>query len=128
MPSIKFDAKIVLAESVEFKLCAFSTKSVNLEMYSCIGSSDCLNVVSLCLGIVEFPHSENLFCNRVFMTGQFLPADCNSLTYLCSDPLEVANVTLSGSLHETVDILNTSFNKVSKSFAILPSHGLALLK
>ena len=75
MPSIKFDAKIVLAVSVGCKLCACSTKSVNLEMYSCIGSSnclnDCLNVVSLCLSIVEFPHSQNLSCNRVSMTGQF---------------------------------------------------------
>ena len=62
------------------------------------------------------------------MTGQVLPPECNSLTYLCSDPLEVAYATLSGSLHETVDIPDTSSNQVPKSFAILPSHGLALLK
>ena len=128
MPSIKFDAKVVLAVSVGCKLCACSTKSVNLEMYSCIGSSNYLNVVSLCLAIVEVSHSENLSCNRVSMTGQFLPTECNSLTYVCSDPLEVVNATLSGSLHKTVDILDTSNNQVSKSFAILPSHGLALLK
>ena len=79
-------------------------------MYSCIGSSDCLNVVSLCLAIVEFPHSQNLSCNMVFMTGQFLTAKYNFLTYLCSDPLEVAIATLTGSLHETVDILDRSSN------------------
>ena len=73
------DAKIVLAVSMGCKLCACSTKSVNLEMYSCIESSDCLNIVSLHLVIVEFPHSENRSYNRVFMTGQFLPAECSSL-------------------------------------------------
>ena len=127
MPSIKFDAKNVLAVSVGCTLCACCTKLVNLEMYSCIGSPDNLNVVSLSLAIVEFPHSENLSCNRDFMTGQFLPAEGNSLTYLYSDPLEVANKTLSGSLPETLDIFDTSSNQVPKSFAILPSHGLALL-
>ena len=71
MPLIKFDAKIVLALAIGCTLCAYSTRSVNLEMYSCIGSSDCFNVVSLCLAIVEFPHSVNLSCDRVSMTGQF---------------------------------------------------------
>ena len=47
MPSIKFDAKIVLAVSMGCRLCVCSTNSVNLEMYSCIQSSDCLSVVSL---------------------------------------------------------------------------------
>ena len=118
MPSIKVDAKIVLAVSVGCKLCACSTTSVNF---------NCLNVASLCLATVEFPHSENLSCNRVFMAGQFLPAECNSLKYLCSDPLKVANAMLSGSLHEKVGFLDTSSNQVPKSFTILPSYGLALL-
>ena len=92
MPSINFDTKIVLAVSVGYMLCVCSTKSVNLEIYLCIGSSYCLNVVSLCLAIVEFSTFREA-CKRVSMTGQFLPAECNSLTYLCSDPLEVVNGT-----------------------------------
>ena len=54
---------------------------------------------------MEFIHSGNLSCNSIFMAGQFLLAECISVTYFCSDPLDVTNATLSGSLHETVNIL-----------------------
>ena len=88
----------------------------------------CLNVVNLCFAIEEFPFAENLSCRRDFIAGQCLPDECSSLTYLWSDPLEVAKATLSGSLQEMVEILLTSSNHVLKSREILPSHGFALLR
>ena len=60
MPSIKCEARIMLAGSVGVRVHACSTKSENFEMYACMAKSVCLNVVNLCLAIVEFPHSENL--------------------------------------------------------------------
>ena len=65
-------------------------------MCSCMAKSLCLNVFNLCLAIVEFPHSEDFSCERGFIAC--LPDECSSLTYLWSDPLEIAKVTLSGSL------------------------------
>ena len=118
MPSIKFEARIMLAGSVGVRVYACSTKSENFEMYSCIAKSVCLNVVNLCLAIMEFQHSENLFCKRGFIADQYLPDECSSLTYLWSDPLEVAKVSLSGSLPETPEILLTSSNHILKSWAI----------
>ena len=117
IPSIKFEARIVLAGSVGVRVYACSTKSENFEMYSCMAKSVCLNMVSLCLAVVEFPHSENLSCKRGFFADQCLPDECSCLTYLWSYSLEVAKATLSGSLQVMV-----------KSRAILLSHGFALLR
>ena len=64
MPSIKFETRIMLAGYVGLRVYACSTKSENFEMYSCMAKSVCVNVVNLCLAIVEFPHSENLSCKR----------------------------------------------------------------
>ena len=93
-----------------------------------LAKSICLNVVNLCLAIVEFPHSENLSCKRGFIAGQCLPNECTSLTYLWSDPLEVAKTILSGSLQERVEILLRFSNHVLKYRAILPSCCFALLR
>ena len=112
MLSIKFEARIMLAGSVGARVYACSTKSENFEMDSCMAKSVCLNVVNLCLAIVEFPHSENLSCKKGFIACQCLPDECSSLTYLWSDPLEVAKRTLSGSLQEMVEILLASSNHV----------------
>ena len=98
IPSIKFEARIMLAGSVGVRVYACSTKSENFEMYSCMAKSVFLNVVNLCLAIVEFPHSKNLSCKRGFIADQYLPNECSSLTYLWNDPLEVTKATLSGSL------------------------------
>ena len=54
MPSIKFEARIMLAGSVGVRVYACSTKSEHFEMYSCMAKSVCLNVANLCLAIVEF--------------------------------------------------------------------------
>ena len=94
----------MLAGSVGVRVYTCSTKSENFEMYSCMAKSVCLNVVNLCLAIVEFPHSKNLSCKRGFIADQCLPNEYNSLTYLWSDPLEVAKAMLSGSLQEMVEI------------------------
>ena len=51
-PSIKFEARIMLAGSVGVRVYACSTKSENFEMYSCMAKSVFLNVVNLCLAIV----------------------------------------------------------------------------
>ena len=59
-------------------------------MYSCIAKFVCLNVVNLGLAIVEFPHSENLSCKKGFIAEQCVPDEWSSLTYLWSDPIEVA--------------------------------------
>ena len=64
MPSIKFEARIMPAGSVDVRVYAYSTKSDNFEMYSCMAKSVCLNVVNLCLAIVGFLYSENLSCKR----------------------------------------------------------------
>ena len=93
-----------------------------------MGKSVCMNVVNLCLTIVEFPHSENLSCKRGFIADQCLPDECSSLTYVWSDTLEVAKGTLSEYLQEMVEILLTSSNHVLKPRAILPSHSFALLR
>ena len=105
----------MLAGSVGVRVYACSTKSENFEMYLCMAKSVCLNVVNLCLAIVESPCSENLSCKRGFIADQCIPDECSSLTYLWSDPLEVARATLSGSLQEMVEILLTSSNHVQKS-------------
>ena len=47
MPSIKFEARIVLAGSVGVRMYACSTKSENFETYSCMAKSVRLNVVDL---------------------------------------------------------------------------------
>ena len=73
-------------------------------------------------------HSENLSCKRGLIAGHFLPNECSSLTYLWSDPIEVAKATISISLQEMVVILLTSSNHVLKSRAVLPLHGFALLR
>ena len=114
MPSIKSEARCIIV-----RVYAFSTKSENLEMYLCMAKSVCLYVVNLCLAIVEFSHSENLSCKTGFIAGLFLPDECSSLTYLWSDPHEVAKATLSGSLEEMVEILLTSSNHVQGNFAII---------
>ena len=128
MPSIKFEARIMIAGSVGVRVYTYSTKSENFEMYPCMAKSPCLNVVNSCLAIVEFPHSENLSCKRDFISDQCLPDECSSLTYFWSDPLEAAKATHSGSLQEMVEILLTSYNHVLMSRAMLPSHGFALLR
>ena len=84
----------MLAGSGGVKVYACSTKSENFEMYSYMAKSVCLNVVNLCLAMMEIPHSENLSCKRVIIADQCLPNECSSLTYLCSDTLEVAKATL----------------------------------
>ena len=127
MPSIKFEASIILTGSMGVRVCACSTKFKNFEMYSCMAKSVCLNVVNLCLAIVEFPHSENLSYKRGFIADQCFTDEGSYLTYIWSDPFEVAKATLSGSLQEMVEILLTSSNHVLKSRAILPSYGFALL-
>ena len=73
MPSIKVEARMILARSVGVRVYACSSKSENFEMYSCMAKSVYLNMVNLCLVIVEFPHCENLSCKRGFIAGQFLP-------------------------------------------------------
>ena len=118
----------MLAGSVDIMVYACSTKFEIFDIYSCMAKSVCLNVVNLCLAIVEFPHSENLSCKTGFIAGKCLPDECGSLTYLWSYPLEVAKATLSGSLPGIVEILLTSSNHVLKSRAVLPSHGFALLR
>ena len=128
MPSIKFEARIMLAGCVGVRVYACSTKCENFEMYSCMAKSVCLNVVNLCLAVVEFPHSENLSRERGFIADQCLPDKCSFLTYLWSDPLEVAKGTLSGSLQEMVEILITSSNHALKPRAVLPSHVFALFR
>ena len=107
----------MLAGSVGVRMYACSTQSENFEIYSCIAKSVSLNVVNLCLAIVEFPHSENLPCERSFIADQCLPDECSSITYLWSDPLEVTKATLLGSLQEMVEILLTSSNHVLTSRA-----------
>ena len=82
MPSIKCKARIILPGSVGVRIYACSTKSENLEMYSCMAKSVYLNVVNLFLAIVEFPCSENLSCKRGFFADQYLPDECSCLTYL----------------------------------------------
>ena len=118
----------MLAGSVGIRVYACSTKSENFEMYLCMVKSVCQSVVNLCLATVEFPHSENLSFKRGFIVDQCLPDECSSLTYLWSDPLEVAKAMLSELLQEMVEILLKSSNLVLKSRAILPSHGFASLR
>ena len=72
----------MLPGSVGVRVYACSTKSKNFEMNSCMAKFVCLNVVDLCLAIVEFPHSENLSCKRGFIADQCVPNECSSLTYL----------------------------------------------
>ena len=100
MPSITFEARIVLAGSVGVRVYGCSTKSENFEMYSCMGKSVCLNVVNLDLAIVEFPHSENLSCKRGFIAGQFYLMNAAPSHIYGSDPLAVAKATISRSLQE----------------------------
>ena len=119
---------MMLAGSVGVRVYACSTKSEKFEMYSCMAKSVCLNVVNLCLGIMEFSCSENHSCKRDFIADQCSPNECCSLTYLWSDSLEVAKATLSGSLQVMVESLLTSSNHMLKFRAILPSHGFALLR
>ena len=71
MASIKFEARIMLAGPVGVRLYACSTTSEHFEMYSCMAKSVCLNVVYLCLAIVEFTHSENLSCKRGYCRPMF---------------------------------------------------------
>ena len=47
IPSVKFEARIILAGSVGVRAYACTTKSVNFEMFSCMTKSVCLNVVNL---------------------------------------------------------------------------------
>ena len=105
----------MLAGSVSVRVYACSSKSENFEMYSFMAKSVCLNVVNLCLSNVEFPQSENLSYKRGFIADQCVPDECSSLTYLWSDPLEVAKATLSGSLQVVVEILLKSPNHILKS-------------
>ena len=91
IPSIKFEARIMHAGSVGVRVYACPTKSENFEMYSCMAKSVCLNVVNLCLAIVEFPHSENHSCKGGFIADQCLPDECICLTYIWSDPLELSS-------------------------------------
>ena len=118
----------MLPGSVGVRVYVCSTKSECFEMYSFMVKFICLNVVSLCLAIVEFPHSENLCCKKGFIAHQCLPDECSSLTYLRSNPLEVTKGTLLGSLQEVVEILLPSSNHVLKCRAVMPSHGFALLR
>ena len=89
MPSLKFETRIMLAGSVGVGVYACSTKSKNFEMYSCMAKSVCLNVVNLCLAIVEFLHSVNLSFKRGFIAGQCLSDECRYLTYYGVIPLKL---------------------------------------
>ena len=125
---MKFDAKMVLALSVALMQYAYLVISPNLAMYSCMGSLDCFNRVSVCLAIVALPHSKNFPWRCILMGNQPKPLDTSSLTNLCKFPLEIASATSIGSLSQIVASQETSSSHLPNSCGSLLSQDWALFR
>ena len=125
---MKLEAKMTLALSIAMMLYACSAISLNLTIYSFMGSSDCFSWISLCFAIVALPHSKKLSWRYTFIGNQLNPLDTSSLMYFSRFPLEIAYATSIGFLLQIATSQETSSSQMPNSCRFLPSQALALLR